>query len=537
MEDKFKDPKKDQSINDVDWTNFFYPLKSIFLHEKNATVISDTEVKTIDPTNLNDTNNAATFKIVDGGMIKVLRPNPYGFTEGTFISKFMLLMAVKFKNSYSSTISYIYYSVRKMNVGYIRVGVDYFKMIEKENRYGAKDKILKSWTKEAIKDDHDEYILERVLKYDDFTLVPSNTSYSPVYDNCYNLYAPFPHYEEDGDVGLDDIKHSMAIMNHIFGDQVELGMKYMKLLYESPRQILPVLVLVSSERETGKTTFLNWIHMIFGENSVNISPQELTSQFNSGYATKNIIMVDETVVEKSTSVERLKSLATAKSISVSQKFVSQYSIPFFGKIIMCTNKERDFMRIDEEEIRFWVRKINVLDGKKNTNIEIDIFNEIPKFLKYLVQIPSIDTTRSRMVFTMEEIRTTELGQIQEESKSGLRKELEILIDDWFNNNPNKNEFEATVKDIKNKWFTHNHQISMAYIRKVLKYEIEVPNSGGPKRYDPFCDNPGNPEDNRPLGRVFIFRAVDFKIDRETEVAKEVNTVAENDKKDYDDLPF
>ena len=32
----------------------------------------------------------------------------------------------------------------------------------------------------------------------------------------------------------------------------------MKILYEHPTQILPILSLVSNERGTGKTTFLNW---------------------------------------------------------------------------------------------------------------------------------------------------------------------------------------------------------------------------------------------------------------------------------------
>ena len=99
----------------------------------------------------------------------------------------------------------------------------------------------------------------------------------------------------------------------------------MKLLYEHPCQILPVLSLVSTERETGKTTFLNYIQMLFGENSTLINPSDLTSSFNDAYATKNIIMIDETVIEKQNVVEKLKSLATAKTISVSQKFLHALS--------------------------------------------------------------------------------------------------------------------------------------------------------------------------------------------------------------------
>jgi hypothetical protein len=196
-------------------------------------------------------------------------------------------------------------------------------------------------------------------------------------------------------------------------------------------------------------------------------------------------MIDETVIEKQHVVEKLKSLATAKTISVSQKFVQHYSVPFFGKIIVCTNKETDFMRIDDEEIRFWIRKINPIVGKKNTNIENDLFNEIPKFLKYLEQLPEIDFSNSRMVFTQEEIQTDSLELIKKESKNGLRKELEIYIDDFFNNN-DVNEFEATAKDIKEKWFEHDRE-KMSYILKVLKNEMKMtpqPN----KYYFPFNSN-------------------------------------------------
>jgi hypothetical protein len=147
------------------------------------------------------------------------------------------------------------------------------------------------------------------------------------------------------------------------------------------------------------------------------------------------------VIEKLASVEKLKSIATAKSISVSQKFVSEYSIPFFGKVILCTNKEKDFMKIDNEEVRFWVRKIRPV-AKLNTNIEKDLFNEIPKFLKYLSQLDDIDFSKSRMVFTIDEITTNELTEIKEESKSSLHKELEILLDDFFNNNESITFFEA-----------------------------------------------------------------------------------------------
>jgi hypothetical protein len=397
--------------------------------------------------------------------------------------------------------SYVNFELMKSEIPYIRVGTDYFKMIKKKDRYNSENNLLKPWKKDEIKQDHGKNLLGMIYKFDDFTIEPNNIEYKPVVYNCFNLYAKFAHKPIEHEVTINDIPITMGLINHIFGEQWQLGLKYIKILYQYPKQIAPVLALVSTERETGKTTFLNWIQMLFGENSTLINPSDLTSNFNDAYATKNIIMIDETTIDKVHAIEKLKSLATAKTISVSQKFVSHYSVPFFGKIILCTNKESDFMRIDEEEIRFWVRKIKPINGKKNTNIETDLFNEIPNFLKYLLQIEEIDFSKSRMVFTKDEIETESLELVKEESKSWLRKEIEYLFIDFFDNNNAIDFVEVTPKDIKERWFINNNQISISYIRKVLKEEMKM-HSLVTKRYKGFPNEAGLTFDK--VGLPFVF---------------------------------
>ncbi len=474
-------------INPVDWFNFYGSFTSIFEGVKGCHLLSNSEVAMVNPKELDASDiNKPTF-IEDGYLIKTIKFNPYGIATNSLVSKFMMLTMVKFKGDYFAAMSYVAFFYMKNEIPYIRVGTDYFKLIKKEDRWGSTHFLLKSWKKDEIKEDHTKQMLQLVFKYDDFTILPNNKQFIPVKNNCYNLYSKFPHIPFSGIVNNGLIPVTMELMHHVFGDQIELGFRYLKVLYENPRQMLPILTLVSTERETGKTTFLNWIQMIFGDNAVLISPQDLSSSHNSGYATKNIIMIDETVIEKSTSIEKLKSLATAKQLSVNPKFVQQYSVPFFGKIVICTNKEKDFMRIDEEEIRFWIRKIKPITTKKNTNIEQDLLSEIPYLLAYLDLLPAIDYSTSRMVFTQDEIKTKELSAVKEESKSQLRKEIEILVEDFFNNSPRTNSFEVTSKDIKERWFSHNNQVSIAYIRKVVKEEMRV-KSHPIKRYKPFNEN-------------------------------------------------
>lgn len=502
MSEKFKKPESNPLLNAVDYFNFFGSFVSIFDGIKQCNIKSETEVCMLDPDNLDSKElNKPTFILNSKNIVEVKKKNNYKIGPGATISKFMLFTAVKFKGDSFSAMSFIQFKLMKIEIPYIRVGTDYFKVINKKDRYECENTILKPWKKDEIKQDHGKDLLPLIMKFDDFTISPNNKEYHPVINNCYNLYSKFSHTPFMGDVSPNDIPVTMGLINHIFGDQWQLGLKYMKILYEFPRRILPVLALVSTERETGKTTFLNWIQMLFGENSTLINPNDLTSNFNDAYATKNIIMIDETTIDKAHAVEKLKSLATAKTISVSQKFVSHYSVPFFSKIIFCTNKEKDFMKIDEEEIRFWIRKIKVITGKKNTAIEEDLFQEIPKFLTFLTQLPEIDFSKSRMVFTKEEIETESLHVVKEESKSQLRKEIEMYFDDWFINNDGVEFIEATSKDIKEKWFLTNNQYSLSYIRKVLKDEMKMTNLET-KKYKGF---PDSNYQHTKTGLPFVFK--------------------------------
>lgn len=173
------------------------------------------------------------------------------------------------------------------------------------------------------------------------------------------------------------------------------------------------------------------------------------------------------------------------------------------------------MRIDEEEIRFWIRKIKVIDGNKNTNIETDLFNEIPRFLRYLIQQPAVDTSKSRMVFTMDEIGTQELHEVKDESKSWLRKELEIELENYFNNDAHgEDTMLATPRDVKNRWFKTNHQVTISYIRKVVKNEMKLECVEKSNRYYPFnadknSDDPFNADRGSVTGRPYIFKKLDF----------------------------
>ena len=462
---KFKKPEFGIGANPVDFFNVAFDPADIVKGVTTCEVREDGHIYEQDTLYCEFLFDEGVFEA------KPVRSNMYELVVGEKYTAFKLLTHIRYKGNYRRAIQLVELEYMNQEIPYLRVGTNYFKKISKKNRYGIELQELKVWNKDSIKDDHGQGLLHRISKFDDFCLEPDNKEYKQVVDGCYNLYQPFPHEPHPGKVSINDIPTTANFMAHVFGEQIELGYIYLKVLYEHPKQILPVLTLVSKERQTGKTTFLNWMDMIFGNNYTMISPDDLVNAFNSAYAYMNIIGIDEAVVDKMSAVEKIKSIATANTITVNQKMIAQYRVPFFGKLVITTNKETDFMRVDSEEIRFWVRKLDSIKGV-NPRIESKLREEIPKFLRYLQDMDEVDFSKSRMVFTADQLENRQLERVKQESFSSLRKEIYLQFQEFFNQNPNIDEVHATLTDLKHRWFEKDSRISINYIKKVLEDEMQ-----------------------------------------------------------------
>lgn len=238
---------------------------------------------------------------------------------------------------------------------------------------------------------------------------------------------------------------------------------------------------------------------------VMVEPESLSSSFNASYAYSNIIGVDETVIDKQNVVEKVKSLSTKSSILVNMKHITEHMIPFYGKVVFASNKEDDFMRIDDEEIRYWIRKI---PGIKESNhmIEQDLLKEIPAFMYTLLhKIEPIDynNLKSRQVFKSSEIENEELSKVKKESMSGLYKDMVIEIEDLFNSRPTCDEFKLTLSQIKSRWFASDNKVTKSWISKCLKREFKLE-----PRLEKY-DDPDNPIAEKKVGRVYTFTRTTF----------------------------
>ena len=277
------------------------------------------------------------------------------------------------------------------------------------------------WSIECIKQDHGKSFLSSIPKYDGFCFVPSHLNYERVIENFYNRYSPFAYEPSAGYP-----TQTLIFLNHIFAEQLDLGLDYIKILLMHPTQMLPILCLVSSERNTGKTTFLNFLKAIFGDNMTQNSNEDFRSNFNAEWAHKLIIGVDETFLDRKEDSERLKSLSTSKYYKIEAKGQDRQEIEFFGKFILCSNNEDNFIFMDQGEIRYWIRKLPPLIHDNKNLLQV-LQREIPYFLNYLIERPFSTKSTTRMWFRPEQISTPALKKVKRYNRNKLEVEMSQIL--------------------------------------------------------------------------------------------------------------
>lgn len=304
---------------------------------------------------------------------------------------------------------------------FVRVGTTLYKIVSQPRLNGGHIKKRIVWNNETLRQDYGKDYLADVPKYDGFCTVPDHVNYCQVIDNFLNLYEPIGHEPKEG-----DFSHIQTLVRHIFGEQYELGMDYLQLLYLQPVQKLPILLLVSEERNTGKSTFLNFLKAMFRNNVTFNTNEDFRSQFNSDWAGKLIIVVDEVLLNRREDSERLKNLSTTLSYKVEAKGKDRDEIAFFAKFVLCSNNERLPVIIDPGETRYWVRKIHHLEND-DTHFLQKLIEEIPAFLYFLQHRTLTTQNVSRMWFSPKQTETAALLKIIRCNKSKYEVEAAELI--------------------------------------------------------------------------------------------------------------
>lgn len=390
---------------------------------------------------------------------------------------------------------------------YKRIGTDYYKevLVPMTN---DKVKCLKKWQKQTIIDDLGKESLNQIQKYDGYCCIPSHVNFKKEIDGFYNKYEALS-YPIDKAGEWTTIE---TFLRHIFGDQYEVGLDYLTIIFTKPTQILPILCLVSYERNTGKTTFLRFLKALFESNMTLNTNEEFRSQFNSDWAGKLIIAIDEVLLEKKEDSERLKNLATASSYKVEAKGKDKEEGEFFGKFVLCSNNIDNFVKVDSCETRYWVRQIPSLGTDADPNLFNNLKKEVPFFANFLSNRVIKAENKTRMWFTTDQIHTEALDVLKRGNLTSAEKELEEMLKDEFAVF-DVSELSYTAKNLYEMLKNRGVHMSGGYITKILKdkYSLVSENSSY-KFYRSELRTDGNHEFNgftNEKGRFYRFTRESF----------------------------
>lgn len=460
------------------------------------------------------------------------------------------------KYKYSAETSELDIVVPAAARNYIRVGDDYYERVpmpvwsKDGDKTGTEIKLHRR-QKQTIIDDHGKNFWKHIVKYKAFTIWPDNANYQQVVSGCYNKYSQITHEPEEGDCEV-----TMGFLKHIFGSgtitytdpdsdkkekrqvsELDVGLDYLQVLYQKPFMHLPILCLVSNERNTGKTTFQDWLKAIYGQNMALVGNADLANDFNAHWSSKLIISCDETKIDKHVVVEKIKNLSTASHVTMNAKGRDQEEVPFFGKFIFLSNNEDNFIYADDEEVRFWIRKIPpIKKGELKTGMLREMISEIPAFLSMMEKRRFATKNQYRHWFLPEIIETDALRKVISFSKPAVEREIREKVRDMFLEF-GLPEIMMTKKDIKNEWF-RGSRYEEYFIRKVLHENMKVDlyhelTPDGKKHYkttrysypkmgnESTLDGTGAPKRLEVLnvGRPYVFKIEDFLNEQEISEVK------------------
>ena len=390
-------------------------------------------------------------------------------------------------------------------IPYIRVGDDYFEKIFKTNMHGESEPYIDARKRQTLVDDFGIEFLKEIPKYKTFCNVPSYLDHNYTISGNYNLFQPFVWTAENGE--WNAIK---TLLTHLFDEHIEMGLDYIQLLYKRPTQILPVLCLVSAKQSTGKTTFIDFLAMLFKGNVAIISNEDFEGSFNQHFATKHIIALDESELHKEKNTSKIKQIATQKTIFRKGKFQNETEVDFFGKLIILSNNENGFINIKDEDVRYWVRQVPELKDF-DPNFYEKIKDEIPAFV-YFLDKRELETKEkmSRAWFKFDNIQTEALQRAKDFNKSALYQDLYDALLEWFGEN-DRDEICFTAKSAREKLLNNNNQYTSKYIGKVMREEFKI-NGEMKREVNDLAESA-----NKSTGMYFIVQKSQLFIENDAEM--------------------
>lgn len=300
---------------------------------------------------------------------------------------------------------------------FIKVTKTYYLVNEYEEDGGWKREYV-PYKSSELNEEFSKEERKKIKYYNGFTVIASHVNYQYAKNGLFNIYGPLCYSPQEG-----KCEHILGLVRQIFGDQYELGLDYLQLMYLIPKTRLPVLLLISKTQGTGKTTFLNLLQEIYQSNVTKITSSDFRNRFNLDWAGKLLLLIDEALLDQKRDYEIIKERSSARTVNIEGKNMNRFPLEFFAKFILCSNNINRPVYVEKNDERFWVRKVPDLK-KKDPNFEKKMKKEIPAFLYFLKNRElSVPKKAGRFWFKRSDYMTNELKQIIDNCLNPIEDEL------------------------------------------------------------------------------------------------------------------
>jgi DNA primase catalytic core len=338
---------------------------------------------------------------------------------------------------------------------FVKVKDEYLQRIPiKDTKSGA---ITIQYTPRKVAELKEEFgpkFVKEIPRFVNWVLEPAHTDYKRIHElsfegityRSFNRYMPAPYAPKEFEVpaaykadphGFDietipEIKHSAKYLKHLFRSSQELNvaLDMIALKWLDPRAKIRSLALVSSEEGTGKSTFIDWMLKIFGQNATKTEVQQMGSNFNSLMSGKIFVGIEETKDEKGSIENRLKDLITGFESVVTRKFQESVVEENFAWYCFASNHEDSFMKVGANTTRFFVVKVHPLQFI-DPDFSEKLYREIPYFLHFLAVRGTVYPKTDRLWHDQSLVENEALLKLRQTSKDIVHQNMEELLQSIF----------------------------------------------------------------------------------------------------------
>ena len=289
--------------------------------------------------------------------------------------------------------------------------------------------------------------LNNIPRFTDFCNEPGYFNYKPIVNNKFNKFKMPTWKPKSGD--WSTIEHYLRHITSGDEQKYQMMLDYFQISLQDPKQKLPILILLSYEKGSGKSTFYDLLQAMFGENVEPVTPRNFELEWNTQWCEKHFVFLDEMekIKDKEAIGGKIKQLAYFNFISKNRKGKDTETIPWNGRLIMTSNEEAGFIEIDQHEDRYLILKVPARTSFNKDYVQL-LRDQVPQFINALMNRQLSTEGNGRGWFTKEELKTRALDAIVHNSKPEIDIAIEKFITEWFEDNPKKDEMNFLIKDIE-----------------------------------------------------------------------------------------